>query len=179
MDRCRDRIGAATLELDTDAGGARIRYVGPLAAKQRTIKLDLADDELVIEHAALPLVVAWRDLPETASIRCYTVTEICAEKLRCVIQRRKCRDVYDLWTLLEARGGPDLFEAWHRFEQKAEHKGLVPQRFFDRWQTGIDWYGSRWTDELADYLGNDCPDFLAVSRALNQHMARIRDYLNK
>jgi predicted nucleotidyltransferase component of viral defense system len=94
--QCRDRIGAATLALDTEANPPRISYVGPLAAKPRTIKLDLADDELVIEHAVGPLVVSWRDVPESASIRCYTRTEICAEKLRCVIQRRQCRDVYGL-----------------------------------------------------------------------------------
>jgi predicted nucleotidyltransferase component of viral defense system len=176
--QCRDRIGVATLALDTEANPPRISYVGPLAAKPRTIKLDLADDELVIEHAVGPLVVSWRDVPESASIRCYTRTEICAEKLRCVIQRRQCRDVYGLWTLLEARGGIDLFEAWHRFEQKAEHKGLEPHRFFERWETGLNWYRSRWTDELTDYFGDDCPDFNAVSRALNHHVASIRNYLD-
>ncbi len=178
LGQCIVRIGAATLELDIEADPPRINYVGPLAAKLRTIKLDLADDELVIGHAAVPPVVNWRDVPESAFIRCYTLTEICAEKLRCVIQRRQCRDVYDLWTLLEDRGGTDLFEAWHRFERKAEHKGLDPQRFFDRWETGLRWYGSRWTNELTDYLGSDCPEFSAVSRALNHHVARVRAYID-
>jgi predicted nucleotidyltransferase component of viral defense system len=177
--RCRDRIGADSVVLDTGASPPRIGYVGPLAAKPRTIKLDLADDELVLEHTVAPVVVAWRDLPESASIRCYTLTEICAEKLRCVIQRRQCRDIYDLWNLLEKRGGADLFEAWHRFERKAEHKGLEPHRFFDRWESGLDWYRARWTDELADYVGNDCPDFNAVSRALNQQVARVREYIGE
>jgi predicted nucleotidyltransferase component of viral defense system len=177
LGRCRDRIGSDILELDTNASPPRIRYVGPLAAKPRSIKVDLADDELVIEHRSTPLVVAWRDLPEAATIRCYTLTEICAEKLRCAIQRRQCRDVYDLWTILHDRGGADLFEAWHRFERKAEHKGLDPRRFFDRWEAGLDWYRVRWSAELTDYLGNDCPDFNMVSRALSHHVTRVRDYL--
>jgi predicted nucleotidyltransferase component of viral defense system len=176
LGRCRERVGVTTLELDTVIDPPRISYVGPLAAKPRTIKLDLADDELVIDHAAVKLIVAWRDVPDSAFIRCYTLTEISAEKLRCVIQRRQCRDVYDLWTLLEDRPAVDLFEAWHRFERKAEHKGLEPQRFFDRWDSGLDWYRSRWTNELTDYL-DDCPDFSVVSRALSHHVARIRDYL--
>lgn len=179
LKRCRDQIGIDTLEFDLNAAPPRITYIGPLGAKPRSIKLDLADDELVIEHRSIPPIVAWRDLPKTGSIRCYTLTEICAEKLRCIIQRRQCRDVYDLWTMLEIRGGPDLFEAWHRFEQKAEHKQLDPQRFFDRWDTGLSWYRTRWSAELTDYLGNDCPDFNAVSRTLNQHVARVRDYLAK
>ena len=44
--RCRDRIGAALVERDIEANPPHIRYIGPLAAKPRTIKLDLADDEL-------------------------------------------------------------------------------------------------------------------------------------
>ena len=47
----------------------------------------------------------------------------------------------------------------HRFERKAEHKDLEPRRFFERWMNGIDWYRARWANELADYLGTDCPDF--------------------
>lgn len=178
LDHCRDRIGADTLELDIDADNVRVRYVGPLAARPRMIKLDLADDELVIEHAARPIVTAWRDTPESAILHCYTLTEICAEKLRCVIQRRQCRDVYDLWTLLVDRGDADLIEAWHRFERKATHKGLEPKRFFDRWGTGEAWYRSRWINELADYLGQDCPDFTLVNRALNQRLANLRSYLD-
>jgi predicted nucleotidyltransferase component of viral defense system len=175
--RCRDRISATLLDLDSEANPLRISYIGPLAAKPRTIKLDLADDELVMDHAVLPVVVAWRDLPESATIRCYTLTEICAEKMRCVIQRRQCRDLYDLWNLLDVHGGSDLVESWHRFERKAEHKGLEPRRFFERWTNGIDWYRARWTNELADYLGTDCPDFTTVSRSLNQHIARLKDYV--
>jgi predicted nucleotidyltransferase component of viral defense system len=129
LKRCRDQISIDTLELDLNATPPRITYIGPLGAKPRSIKLDLADDELVIEHRSTPAVVAWRDLPTSGSIHCYMLTEICAEKLRCTIQRRQCRDVYDLWTMLEDHRGPDLFKAWHRFEQKAEHKQLDPQRF--------------------------------------------------
>jgi uncharacterized protein len=174
--QCRERIGADLLELDRD--NVRIRFVGPLAARPRMIKLDLAADELVIEHAALPIITSWSDTPESARLHCYTLTEICAEKLRCVIQRRQCRDVYDLWTLVVDRGDVDLIEAWHRFERKAAHRGLEPERFFDRWEAGEPWYESRWAYELTDYLGQDCPDFNVVNRALNQRLGTLRSYLN-
>lgn len=177
LERCRNRIGIDMVTLDAQASPPRITYVGPLGAKPRTLKLDLADNELVTEHASLPLVVSWRDLPDTASVRGYTLTEICAEKLRCIIQRRQCRDVYDLWNLLDERGGADLFDAWHRFERKAAHKDLDPHRFFERWGTGLDWYQRRWDDELADYLGGRLPTFDTVSRVLAQQIAEIRDYL--
>jgi len=177
LGRCRARIGVDMLVLDAVAEPPRITYVGPLAAKPRTIKLDLADDELVVEHTHLPLIVAWRDLPEHAEIYGYTLTEICAEKLRCVVQRRQCRDVFDLWNLLDARGGVDPFDAWHRFERKATHKDIEPNRFFDRWESSLKWYRSKWDDELADYIGNDLPDFNTVHRALNRHITEIRDYV--
>lgn len=173
----RSNVGLPTLRLDRDADPPRIEYVGPLGSKPRRIKLDLADDELVLEHAQMPLVVPWRDLSDAAFIRGYTLTEICAEKLRCVIQRRQCRDVFDLWTLLDDGSGADLFDAWHRFERKAEHRGLDPMQFFDRWHAGVDWYRSRWDGELADYLGNDCPDFGAVFRVIDRQMVELRGYV--
>ena len=40
LGRCRDRIGIDILELDTNASPPRISYVGPLAAKPRSIKVD-------------------------------------------------------------------------------------------------------------------------------------------
>jgi predicted nucleotidyltransferase component of viral defense system len=178
LDTCRERLGLSHLQFAEGADPPRIEYVGPLGAKPRTIKLDLADDELVIGHAELPLVVDWRDVSDGASIRGYTLTEICAEKLRCVIQRRQCRDVYDLWSVLDDQGHVDLFEVWHRFEEKANHRGLDPMRFFDRWEEGTEWYGERWTAELADYLGEDCPDFASVSRAIERRVTELRDYLD-
>ena len=132
LNNCRIRLAMPMLTLDTDSEPPRIMYVGPLNAKPRPIKIDLADDELVIESALMPLVVNWRDLPENASIHAYSLTEICAEKLRCIIQRRQCRDLYDLWNIFEVHTGVAPFNAWHRFEQKASHKGIDPELFFEK-----------------------------------------------
>jgi len=178
VEACRERADFPHLGLADERDLLRIEYVGPLGAKTRTIKLDLADDELVLEHAALPITVGWRDLPDDVRISAYTLSEICAEKLRCVIQRRQCRDVYDLWALLDDRGGADLFEAWHRFERKAAHRDLEPARFFTRWDEGVEWYGARWETELADYLGDDCPDYATVLRAIERRLAELREYLS-
>ena len=46
------------LTLDADSEPPRIMYVGPLNAKPRSIKIDLVDDELVIESVLLPLIVS-------------------------------------------------------------------------------------------------------------------------
>ena len=43
----------------------------------------------------------WDDLPEAAPFDVYPLGEITAEKLRCIIQRVQCRDLYDLIRLTE------------------------------------------------------------------------------
>ena len=174
---CRIRLAMPMLTLDNEAEPPRIMYVGPLNAKPRSIKIDLADDELIIESVLLPLLVKWRDLPQNASIRAYSLTEICAEKLRCIIQRRQCRDLYDLWNLFQADVDP--FNAWHRFEQKASHKAIEPSLFFEKWNTSEAWYSSRWADELADYLGDDLPNFTTTHRAVDRKVVEIQRYLDQ
>lgn len=177
LENCRVRMGLQVLGLDASVATPYVSFVGPLGAKPRRIKLDLADDELVLTHELVNLTVDWRDLPAGAEIRCYTLNETCAEKFRCVIQRRQCRDVYDLWNLLDERGGADLYASWHIFEQKAQHKGIDPKRFFERWDEGLDWYRKRWDAELGDYLGATTPDFGRISRVISGKAAEVRDYL--
>ena len=125
------------------------------------------------------LVVNWRDLPDNASIHAYSLTEICAEKLRCIIQRRQCRDMYDLWNIFEAHTEVDPFNAWHRFEQKASHKGIDQELFFGKWNTSEAWYQNRWVDELADYLGDDLPNFTTTHRSVDRKVVEIQRYLDQ
>ena len=81
----------------------RIAYTGPLG-RDRTIKLDLADDELVINTEYRGLLPRWPDLPKSVMVLVYTLPEITGEKLRCVLQRLQCRDLYDLYLLFEKAG---------------------------------------------------------------------------
>ena len=67
----------------------RIAYFGPLG-RERTLKLDLADDELVLNTERQRLLSRWPDLPKDASVHVYTLAEIAGEKLRCVLQRLQC-----------------------------------------------------------------------------------------
>ena len=50
----------------------RIQYQGPLG-RLRYLKLDLADDELVLDVATVGLLRRWPDLPETGPIRVYSL----------------------------------------------------------------------------------------------------------
>ena len=82
----KERSGLPLLELTSSAKPA-IAYIGPLGAHEpRHIKLDIAADEYVesIEQGTI-LAGVWNDLPDGVPFDVYPITEIGAEKLRCVI----------------------------------------------------------------------------------------------
>ena len=159
-----DTIKSLSLDGDSD----RISFVGPLGA-ERTIKLDLADDELVVYTEARPLLRRWTDLPEIPIVA-YTTLEITAEKLRCVIQRLQCRDLLDLDLLL---GDQYLTEAVELFRRKATHKGLDPATFAERFEKRVTEYEKRWERELGEYLG-EVPHFDEVERNVRRALRRAR-----
>ncbi len=125
---CKERLGLPLLGL-TGSTPPRIEYIGPLGAKPRALKLDLASDELVENAATLPIRRRYED-QEECQCRVYTLEEIAAEKLRCVMQRVQCRDLYDLHELLGARR-VDAKAIWPLFERKARHRDRDPDRFGD------------------------------------------------
>jgi predicted nucleotidyltransferase component of viral defense system len=122
---CREWVGFPLLELD-ERTPPRIQYVGPLVSKPRFVKLDLAADELVEETATLAIRRRYEDQRE-GRCRVYTLEEIAAEKLRCVMQRLQCRDLYDLYELLVVNG-VDAESIWPLFERKARHRDRDPGR---------------------------------------------------
>ena len=146
----------------------RIEYQGPLG-RLRSLKLDLADDELVLDVATVGVLRRWPDLPETGSIRVYSLEEIASEKLRCVMQRMQCRDLLDLWRLFED-AGVDPRDAAEMFRCKAKHRGLKPQRFEASYLTRLAQYRRRWTTELEVHVPGDMPHFGEVERAVSRRL---------
>lgn len=163
---CAERLGAPLLRLN-DASPPRIEYVGPLDAKPRQLKLDLAVDELVGEVTTLPIIRRYEDQDAD---RClvYTLDEVVAEKLRCVIQRLQCRDLFDLHRLLVVRR-VDAEAAWPNFERKARHCDLDPDRFAEYFERRAPEWQRRWDAELVEYLGT-FPHFDATMRAVRREL---------
>ena len=96
---CATQVGFPQLRL-TDTEPFRLVYTGPLG-REREIKLDLADDELVLESSLTSVIKRYPDQSDDRpELRTYTLLETAAEKLRCVIQRLECRDLSDLHRLL-------------------------------------------------------------------------------
>jgi predicted nucleotidyltransferase component of viral defense system len=145
--------------------GKAIEYEGPLG-KRRELKLDIATDELVEETTSRTLLPRYHDQIE-AQITVYSLEEIAAEKLRCVIQRLQARDLFDLNELFvvnEIR--PE--EVWLTFERKARHKGIDPAQFGERFDKRIPDWRTRWDSEMAEHLAGDPDRFETVERAVRR-----------
>ena len=153
----------------TDDRPPRIAYIGPLG-RERTLKLDLADDELVIETEQCGLIPRWPDLPADRAVRVYTLLEIAGEKLRCVLQRLQCRDLFDLHLLFEA--DVDAAEAAEVFEAKARHRGLDPTTFGSRFRERAIQYQKRWETELSQHVPGTVPHFNRAERDVARHLRR-------
>jgi predicted nucleotidyltransferase component of viral defense system len=163
--------GGSTQELHlTDDKPPRIAYVGPLG-RERTLKLDLADDEMVLSTERQRLLPRWPDLPEDASVHVYTLLEIAGEKLRCVLQRLQCRDLYDLFILFE-EAQVDATEAAQIFRPKAEHRDIDPDAFAARYRERIDQFRKRWEVELREHVPGKIPHFGDVERRVTRHLRR-------
>ena len=163
---CRERIGLPLLELD-ERSPPRIRYVGPLGAKPRFVKLDLAGDELVENTTILPIRRRYED-QEAGRCRIYTLEEIAAEKLRCVMQRLQCRDLLDLHELLVV-SSIDAEAAWPLFERKARHRDREPARFGESFDERVPRWEERWDRELVEYIASP-PEFDGVLRSVRREL---------
>lgn len=168
LEAARRHAGLPLLELID--GDSPIAYVGPLeAAKPRRLKLDISDTEVVetVEQRTI-LDGIWPDLPNAVPFAVYPIGEITAEKLRCIIQRVQCRDLYDIYRLVEDRD-VSLDETRPLFEQKVRAKGLDPATFSKKFDDRIDKYKSRWDQEMSDHLAEP-PRFDDVVRVVRRHL---------
>jgi predicted nucleotidyltransferase component of viral defense system len=159
--------------LAINEGGDRIEYCGPLGGKLRTVKLDLAEDELVINTGEVALLRRYDDQPE-GRVHAYTLEEVGAEKLRCVMQRMQARDLFDLHELFVERA-LDLDEIWPDFERKAEHKTQDPSRFAIAFEKRVPSWKRVWETEMETHVPADArPEFKDVERRVRR---ALRDRL--
>ena len=156
LEAARQHAALPFLEL-TDDDKPTISYVGPLGgAKPRHIKLDVATDEHVESIVQRTVLEVWPDLPDALPFAVYSTEEIGAEKLRCIIQRVQCRDLYDLFRLTEDVG-VSLAEIRTLFERKARAMRIDPNSFPDRFEDRIERYKRRWNNEMGEHLADPPP----------------------
>jgi predicted nucleotidyltransferase component of viral defense system len=108
------------------------------------------------------------ELLEFAKGSVYPVDEIGAEKLRCIVQRVQCRDLYDLYRLTE-EAGVSLAGIRPVFERKARARRLDPDMFRDRFEDRIERYKRRWDNEMSEHIA-DPPRFDDVALVVRRRL---------
>lgn len=166
-----DRVGLPELRLNEDAAPV-IEFIGPKETKRpRAIKLDITGDELVIDGANRSAILnRYEDQPDAPPLRVYSLAETTAEKMRSMMQRLQCRDLYDVWYLLE-HAGVDPSEIKADFEAKTRHRNFDPDDFPQRFEKRLAEYRQRWTRELSPYM-SDLADVDRVIRQTSRHLRR-------
>jgi predicted nucleotidyltransferase component of viral defense system len=121
----------------------------------------------VVNTEQRSLLRRWPDIPE-CKVEAYTKLEVTAEKLRCVLQRRQCRDFLDLDLLL---GEQDLVATADLFRRKATHRGLNPATFAEKFERRVQDYKDNWNEELEQYL-SEVPHFDGVERNIRRGLRK-------
>jgi predicted nucleotidyltransferase component of viral defense system len=124
------RFEAYTTRRGRRAVEGRVSYRGPLQPRGDLprLKLDLTADEILVQEA-VPRQVAhpFTDgLPDGATIQCYSMSEVFAEKIRALSERCLPRDLYDVVSI---HRHPDLAleprDVHSVLQRKCAHKGIA------------------------------------------------------
>ncbi len=85
------------------------------------IKMDVTREIPTDKIARQKLSQAYSDYP-AFKVCVESLEEICAEKIRSLVERKKCRDYYDVWLLMKLR--QDRVKLGKLLVQKFQYKGL-------------------------------------------------------
>lgn len=150
-----------------------LAYEGPLPrARGKTVKTDITIRERIVlplgDRPVLRGYEEYRDLPEDARVRVYSLEEVVVEKTAALLDRARNepRDLYDLWFLTS--GGhvrlPDLREA---VAQKLEFRGLTPVQVDREFTAKEARFKKLWQVRLAAQMA-EIPEFDTVYREVRR-----------
>lgn len=81
---------------------ANVQFLGPLNSKNR-IRMDISFNEKIFTEPVLKRRSSPYPDIKNYTVVAYSLDEILAEKIRCIMQRGKSRDYYEVWMLLKTR----------------------------------------------------------------------------
>lgn len=152
-----------------------LAYEGPLpGGAGKTVKSDITIRERIVlpleERPVLRGYEEYRDLPEDARIRVYSLDEVAVEKTVALLDRARNepRDLYDLW-FLSANGHvtlPDLLDAIAR---KLEFRGLTLALVGTQFRAKEARLRRLWEVGLAAQMA-ELPEFDTVYRAVRRSL---------
>ena len=150
-----------------------LTYEGPLPwARGKIVKTDIT----IREHIVLPLedrpilrgYEEYRDLPEDAQIRAYSLDEVAVGKTVALLDRARNepRDLYDLW-FLTSGGHVDLSNLVDPVARKLEFRGSTLAREGKEFIAKEARYNKLWQVRLAAQM-TQLPEFGAVYREVRR-----------
>lgn len=151
----------------------RLAYRGPNPSRGTSpkLKLDVTSDEALVERPVPRSIVhSYGDSPlPTGAIRCYSLTELAAEKIRALAERCRPRDLYDV---VHMHRHPDLLGLSPRVRtalaQKCAHAGIpVPDADAIRASQYAGEIEQEWENMLGHQLPRPLPPFAEFWNALD------------
>jgi predicted nucleotidyltransferase component of viral defense system len=121
------------------------------------IKLDLSKEEIIVDKPSYQeLIHPYSDQEEVKTkIRCYSIYELFAEKLRAFVERTRPRDLYDIVHLHEYFQSENLDKnrLIHIAQEKFKHKDfLFPEAFINLNERAIETAKADWVHMLGHQL---------------------------
>jgi predicted nucleotidyltransferase component of viral defense system len=150
-----------------------LAYEGPLpSARGKTVKTDLTIRERIVlpleDRSVLRGYEEYRDLPEDARVRVYSLNEVAVEKTVALLDRARNepRDLYDLW-FLTSGGHVDLSDLVDPVLRKLEFRGLTLAQVRKAFTAEEARYKKLWQVRLAAQMA-ELPEFGAVYREVRR-----------
>jgi predicted nucleotidyltransferase component of viral defense system len=150
-----------------------LAYEGPLpSARGKTVKTDITIRERIVlpleDRPVLRGYEEYRDLPEDARVRVYSLNEVAVEKTVALLDRARNepRDLYDLW-FLTSGGHVELSELVDPVARKLEFRGLTPAQVRKEFTAREALYKKLWQVRLAAQMA-ELPEFGAVHREVRR-----------
>jgi len=150
-----------------------LAYEGPLPQTTgKTVKTDITIRERIVlaleDRPVLRGYEEYRDLPEDARVRVYSLDEVAVEKTVAVLDRARNepRDLYDLW-FLTANGHVRLSDLVDPVARKLEFRGLTVAQVGGEFAAKEARLKKLWQVRLAAQMA-DLPEFDAVYREVQR-----------
>jgi hypothetical protein len=154
-----------------------LAYDGPLpGGPGKSVKVDITIRERIVlpleDRAVLRGYDEYRDLPEDAQVRVYSLDEVAVEKTVALLDRARNepRDLYDLWFLTD-NGHVRLPDLLGSVESKLEFRGVMLAEVSGGFAAKEARYGRLWDVRLAQQV-IELPQFDTVYRAVRRSLRR-------
>lgn len=155
-----------------------LAYEGPLPrTRAKTVKTDITIRERIVlaleDRPILRGYEEYRDLPEDARIRAYSLGEVAIEKTIALLDRARNepRDLYDLW-FLTSGGHVDLSVFDDPVARKLEFRGLTLAQVSREFAAKEARYRKLWQVRLAAQMA-ELPEFGAVYREVRRALRQV------